>query len=98
MYKRNCESLSLFSSKVLQVHTAYRKHSLMSSMFFQEIKNRDSLIRELARHKIDNAFKAKPNQNQNVKSMFESNPSHNAISKSTKTLIERRAAIIFIIY
>ena len=70
----------------------------MSSMFFQDIKNRDSLIRELARHKIDNAFKAKPNQNQNVKFMFESNPSHNAISKSTKTLIERRAAIIFIIY
>ena len=62
----------------------------MSSMFFQDIKNRDSLIRELARHKIDNAFKAKPNQNQNVKSMFESNPSHNAISKSTKNKLPHK--------
>ena len=88
----------MFSSRVQQVHTTYRNNSLMSSMFFQDIKSRDSLISKPARQKIDNGFKTKPNQNQNMKFMFESDPSNDAISKSIKTLIERRATVIFIIY
>lgn len=36
-------------------------------------------------------FKAKPNQNQNVKPMLKKDSSNNAVSKSMKTLIKRKA-------
>lgn len=44
----------------------------MFSMFFHEIKSRDSLIKELAiqKTKIDIAYKTKPDQNKNVKPKF----------------------------
>ena len=53
-------------------------------MFYHKMKSRDSFIKELARQKtkIDNAFKATPNQNQNEKSTLESDSSINTISKS----------------
>ena len=53
-------------------------------MFYHKMKSRDFFIKELARQKtkIDNAFKATPNQNQNEKSTLESDSSINTISKS----------------
>lgn len=54
-------------------------------MFYHKMKSRDSFIKELARQKtkIDNAFKAKPNE----KYTFESDASSSVISKSVKTPI-----------
>ena len=37
------------------------------------------------------AFKAKPNQNQNVKPMLKKDSCNNAVFKSMKTLIKRKA-------
>ena len=52
---------------------------------FHEVRSRYSLIKELARQKtVNNAFKVKPNHNQNEKPMFESDSSNNTVSKSIK--------------
>ena len=80
-----------FSPRVLQVDTAHSKIILIVSMFFHEMKSRDSLIKELAiqKAKIDIAFKAKLDQNQNVELLFESGLSNNAISQ-----IQRKSRFI----
>ena len=64
--------------------TAYSKNSLTTNVFYHKMKSRDSFTKELARQKtkIDNSFKATPNQNQNKKPTLESDSSINTISKS----------------
>ena len=76
MYKKNFEPPSLFSSRVLQVGTDHSKNVLI---FFYEMKSRSSLTKECVRQKtkIDNALKAKPYQNQNIKPISECDSSNN---------------------
>ena len=62
-------------------------------MFYYETKSRGSLMKEIAwqKAKIDDDFKAEPNQNQNEKSTFESDLSNNTIFKDLKTPIKMKA-------
>ena len=55
----------------------------MANVFYHKMKNRDSVIKELARQKtkINNGFKAKSIQNQNKKSTLENDSSINTVSK-----------------
>ena len=66
----------------MQVDAAYSKNSLTTNVFYHKMKSRDSFTKELARQKtkIDNSFKATPNQNQNKKPTLESDSSINTIS------------------
>ena len=68
----------------------------MFSMFFHEIKSRDSLMKELAiqKTKIDIAYKTKPDQNKNVKPKFGVGSSNIVISQSMETSIKRKARFI----
>ena len=77
----------MVSSRVWQVDKVHDKNRLTASMSFREMKSSDSLVKELAtqKTKIDNAFKKKPNQNQNGKPLFESDPSNNIVFNSMKT-------------
>ena len=77
LWKKNFESLPLFSSRVSQVDTAHSKKKSNSQYVFP--------WKQHARQKtrIDNAFKAKPNE----KYTFESDASSSVISKSVKTPI-----------
>ena len=84
MYKEDYEWRTWFSSRFLQVDTAYSRNSLMVNVFYHEMKSRDFFIEEIARQKtkIDSAFKAKLHQNENEKSSLEIDSSINTISKS----------------
>ena len=59
-------------SKFLQLDTAHSKNNLTADMFYHEIKSKHSFMKELARQKtkINNAFKTRPNGNQNEKWTF----------------------------
>ena len=56
------------------------------------MKSRDSLTKEpdSLKAKLDNACKAKPNQYQNKKPMFDSDSFNNAISRSMETNYKER--------
>lgn len=68
----------------------------MFGMFFHEIKSRDSLIEKLTiqKTKIDIAFKAKPDQNKNVKPKFGVGSSNIVMSQSMETSIKRKARFV----
>ena len=72
--------------------TAYSKNTVMANSYFYEVKSRDSLTKEPDRlkAKLDNACKAKPNQDQNKKPMFDSDSFNNAISRSMETNYKER--------
>ena len=72
--------------------TAYSKNIVMANSYFYEVKSRDSLTKEPDRlkAKLDNACKAKPNQDQNKKPLLDSDSFNNAISRSMETNYKER--------
>ena len=51
VFKKNYESLPLFSSRVLQFYTAHTKVRLVANIIFHEMKCRHSLIKKFASQK-----------------------------------------------